>query len=156
MGKDSVQKQNEARLPVGQTKPNKWKSRSGLLLASLFIVLAGAYSGFYFALPKQGQIGPSGAVSGQSEKIPPPPEQDVKTFRDRAEGIIEKNETKDPYAQGTHKLIREGGPSQTAYLVSSVVDLDAYLGKKVEVWGETQASTKVGWLMDVGKVNILE
>jgi len=138
------------------TKANKWKNRLGLIMASLFIILAGAYSGFYLALPRSNQQISSGAVSGQNDHNPPPPEQDVKTFRDRAVGVIEKNDVKDPYAQGTHKLKREGGPSQTAYLVSSVIDLDVYVGKKVEVWGETQASTKVGWLMDVGKVNILQ
>jgi len=149
MEEETVQKQKGI-------EPNKWRGRLGLILVSLFIVLAGAYSGFYLALPKLSQSSLSGKVSGQNDNIPPPPEQDVKTFRDRAEGVIEKNDAKDPYAQGTHKLKREGGSSQTAYLVSSVVDLDAYVGKKVEVWGETQASTKVGWLMDVGKVNILQ
>jgi hypothetical protein len=52
--------------------------------------------------------------------------------------------------------VREGGPSQTAYLVSSVIDLDSYAGKKVKVWGETFAAKKVSWLMDVGKIEILE
>jgi len=146
--------ENSAEKEEGKEQ-NKWQGWFIVILVSLFIILAGAYSGFYLALPKRSQSSPSGVVSGQNDNIPPPPEQDVKTFRDRAVGVIEKNDSKDPYAQGTHKLKREGDPSQTAYLISSVVDLDAYVGKKVEVWGETQASTKVGWLMDVGKVNIL-
>lgn len=79
----------------------------------------------------------------------------AQTFRDQAEGVIEKNEF-DKYAQGTHKLIRPGGESQTAYLTSSVLDLDQYLGKKVKVFGETFSSTQVGWLMDVGKVEVVE
>lgn len=73
------------------------------------------------------------------------------TFRDSAEGVVEKNDI-DKYAQGTHKLIRPGGESQTAFLTSSVLDLDAYVGKKVKVQGETYGSSQVGWLMDVGKV----
>ena len=78
---------------------------------------------------------------------------DTKNFKDSAEGTLEKGGIN---GEGTHKLIREGGPSQTAYLVSSVVDLDSYVGKKVKVWGETFAAQKAAWLMDVGKIEILE
>lgn len=118
------------------------------------IILAGIYTGFWLGFPKSGQsqLASKSAAPGQ----PPLPQEDTQTFRDKAMGKVEKNDRNDPYVQGTHKLVREGGPSQTAYLVSSVIDLDQYVGKKVEVWGETFSSTKVGWLMDVGKVNVLE
>lgn len=76
-----------------------------------------------------------------------------KIFKDSAEGTLEKGGIN---GEGTHKLIREGGESQTAYLVSSSVDLDVFVGKKVKVWGETFAAKKAAWLMDVGKVEILE
>jgi hypothetical protein len=56
--------------------------------------------------------------------------------------------------EGTHKLIRDGGPSQTAYLISSVVDLDEYIGKKVRVCGATLAAKKAPWLMDVEKIAV--
>ena len=78
---------------------------------------------------------------------------DTKNFKDSAVGTLEKGGIN---GEGTHKLVREGGPSQTAYLVSSVVDLDSYVGKKVKVWGETFAAQKAAWLMDVGKIEILE
>lgn len=78
---------------------------------------------------------------------------DVKTFRDSAVGVIQKNGID---GEGTHKLIREGGESQTAYLTSSIVDLDLFVGKKVKVWGETFRGQKAAWLMDVGKIEILE
>lgn len=77
------------------------------------------------------------------------------TFRDQAEGVIEKNDDFDTYAQGPWKLIRPGGESQTAYLTSSVMDLDEYIGKKVKVYGETFGSGQVAWLMDVGKVEVV-
>lgn len=76
---------------------------------------------------------------------------DTKTFKDSAVGTIEKGGID---GEGTHKLIREGGPSQTAYLMSSVVDLDQYVGKKVKVWGQTMQAVKASWLMDVGKVEV--
>lgn len=78
---------------------------------------------------------------------------DTKTFKDSAIGVIEKDGID---GEGTHKLIRDGGPSQTVYLISSVVDLDEFAGKKVKVWGETFAAKKAAWLMDVGKVEILQ
>ncbi len=78
---------------------------------------------------------------------------DTKTFRDAATGVLKKDGLN---GEGTHQLVRDGGPSQTVYLLSSVVDLDQFEGKKVEVWGETIKAQKVGWLMDVGRVKIIE
>lgn len=77
---------------------------------------------------------------------------DSKTFRDKAEGTLQKGGID---GEGTHKLVRPGGDSQTVYLTSSVIDLNEYVGKKVRVWGETFAAQKAGWLMDVGKVELL-
>lgn len=76
---------------------------------------------------------------------------DTRTFSDSAEGVLEKGGLN---GEGTHKLVRDGGPSQTAYLISSVIDLDEYAGKKVKVWGQTMAAKKAAWLMDVGKIEI--
>jgi len=75
---------------------------------------------------------------------------DMTTFKDTATGVIEKGGLN---GEGTHKLIRDGGPSQTAYLTSSIVDLDEYVGKKVTIWGQTMTAKKVSWLMDVGKLD---
>lgn len=76
---------------------------------------------------------------------------DLKDFKDSAEGKLEKGGID---GEGTHSLIREGGPSQTVYLFSSIVDLDEFTGKNVKVWGETFAAEKAGWLMDVGKIEV--
>lgn len=80
-------------------------------------------------------------------------QQDKRTFRDFAEGKIEKRPApKNPedYIEGTHMLIRDG--AVPVALTSSVVDLSQYEGKRVKVFGETQKAIKEGWLMDVGKV----
>ena len=58
--------------------------------------------------------------------------------------------------EGTHHLEREGGPSKSVYLTSSVVDLSSFTGKKVEVWGQTLASKKAGWVMDVAKIEVVQ
>lgn len=77
---------------------------------------------------------------------------DTKVFRDSAEGDLEAGGIN---GEGTHKLIRPGGDSQTVYLTSSVLDLNQFIGKKVRVWGETFSAQQAGWLMDIGKVEVL-
>lgn len=76
-----------------------------------------------------------------------------KTFGDSATGTIKSGGIN---GEGTHTLEREGGKTQNAALTSSVIDLDLFVGKKVEVKGETNDSAKAGWLMDVGSIKILE
>lgn len=76
-----------------------------------------------------------------------------KAFKDSATGTIEKGSIN---GEGTHILVREGGLSQRASLTSSVVDLDLFVGKKVEIKGETNASTKTSWLLDVGTIKIID
>jgi len=77
---------------------------------------------------------------------------DTKTFTDSATGTIEKGGIS---GEGTHKLIREGGASQTACLVSSVLDLDQFVGKKVKVTSKTMEAKSCPWLMDVGQIEVL-
>ncbi len=119
------------------------------------IVVAGIISGLVFASRNKAQQTSKGAI-GQEDLPKEVKESFAQTFRDQAEGLIEKNDKLDKYAQGTHKLIRPGGESQTAYLTSSVLDMDEYVGKKVKVYGETFGSSQVGWLMDVGKVEVTD
>lgn len=77
---------------------------------------------------------------------------DTKTFKDSAEGTLQQGGSD---GEGSYHLDRTGGPSQTVYLISSVVDLNQFVGKKVKIWGQTMAAQKVAWLMDVGKVELL-
>lgn len=129
---------------------------AGMILA---IILAGAGTGYLLARRggSQGSLlqvtkltGGAEVVSGQKEVGI----KDTSVFKDSAQGKIEANGTDDH--EGSHKLIRPGGVSQTAFLTSSVVDLNQFLGKCVEIWGETFAAQKAGWLMDVGRVKILD
>ncbi|HYD35353.1 MAG TPA: hypothetical protein VD999_04760 [Vitreimonas sp.] len=78
--------------------------------------------------------------------------QDEQTFKDSAEGYLEIGGID---GEGSHKLLRPGGISQTVYLTSSVTDLDKFKGMQVKVWGETNKGQKAGWLMDVGRVQII-
>ena len=73
------------------------------------------------------------------------------SFKDKVTGVIDKGGAN---GEGTHKLLRPGGASQTVYLTSSVIDLDLLVGSQVTIWGETFKGQKVGWLMDVGRAKI--
>lgn len=128
----------------------------GILIALVLGVVSGwGLSGVTSPSPlKPGEAG--GKIvsgEGQSVKVGQKYGREDDIFKDWAEGVIEKNEGN---GEGTHKLIREGGVSQTVYLNSSVLDLDMFVGHKIKVWGQTFSSEKVGWLMDVGKVEVLE
>lgn len=74
-------------------------------------------------------------------------------FKDVAQGTVEKGSIN---GEGTHILNRAGGADQRASLTSSTIDLDLFVGKKVEVKGQTNTSKKTGWLLDVGNIKILE
>lgn len=76
---------------------------------------------------------------------------DPKVKYDDAVGILKEGGIGN---EGTYHLERDGGPSKNVYLTSSVIDLQSFVGKKVEVWGETLASKKAGWLMDVAKIQV--
>ena len=73
-------------------------------------------------------------------------------FKDSAEGYLEIGGIN---GEGSHKIVRPGGVSQTVYLTSSITDLDKFDGMEVKIWGETFKGQKAGWLMDVGRIEIL-
>lgn len=80
----------------------------------------------------------------------------LEVYRDKAVGVVKVND-KSFTDEGSHVLIRdENNPSQNAYLTSTVLDLNLFIERKVEVRGETFAAQKAGWLMDVGRVEVLE
>lgn len=117
----------------------------GVVVAALIL---GSITGYILSTKGSGPAAPSLQVG-----TPKTAQQDTRTFRDFAEGVIKvKPQPSDPeeYIEGTHKLEREG--AVPVALTSSVVDLSQYEGKKVKVYGETQKALKEGWLMDIGKV----
>jgi len=157
---DPQNSQNQPAQPR-QTIPFRSSSKNGMLskllplVLIIVIVAIGTFSGLLLSSKaKSSQKLAASAFQNQKDLPPDVQKSFNQTFKDQAEGVIQKNDQFDKYAQGTHKLIRPGGESQTAYLTSSVLDLDQYNGKKVKVYGETFGSSQVGWLMDVGKVEV--
>jgi hypothetical protein len=77
---------------------------------------------------------------------------DTAAFKDATEGTLKEGGIE---GEGQFHLVRPGGDSQNVYMTSSTVDLSQFIGKKVKVWGATQTAQHAGWLMDVGKVEVL-
>jgi len=140
-------------LSAAEEKVGLFKKVLPVLLAVL-VLGAGILTGWWFSARKTstaptGSIGPMSEIKKGSEYGV----NDTSSFKDQAIGVLQAGGLE---GEGTHHLLREGGPSQTVYLTSSVLDLDQFVGRKIQVWGATMAAKKAGWLMDVGKVKILE
>lgn len=128
--------------------------KRGYLLLLVPVVL-GLLTGF--VLFKKNTAGTVRLAGKNIEVVSTPTEEGVKdasTFKDTATGTVQENDGKIT-TEGSHILVREGGVSQNVYLTSSVVDLSKYVGKKVQVWGETFQGQKAGWLMDVGRIKLV-
>ncbi|MBI2036527.1 hypothetical protein HYT17_02775 [Candidatus Microgenomates bacterium] len=132
-------------------------SQKNLLIAAAAIVLLGIGTGYLVS--GKGAVSPAGQkkilqeVKDGAQKGQVYGSSDEKSFKDSAEGTLEKGGVD---GEGSHKLIREGGESQTVYLTSSTINLDQLISRKVKVWGQTYKAQKAGWLMDVGRVEIIE
>lgn len=126
-----------------------------IILISVIIIVVGVLTGF-FLHKFQSSKGP--VINGkQVEVVNTPTEEGVKdaaSFKDTATGKLVVNDGKIT-TEGSHILVRDG-VSQNVYLTSSVVDLEKYVGKTVQVWGETFQGQKAGWLMDVGRIKIVQ
>lgn len=79
--------------------------------------------------------------------------ENADAFKDEAEGVLVKGGIE---GEGSHHLLRDGGPSRNVYLTSSVLDLNLFNEHQIKVWGETFQAQKAGWLMDVGRVEVVK
>jgi len=138
--------QQPERKPVQKKKQIFYMALGGVFF---ILLLAGIGTGYLLASPGKGTATNGQAISTDGGKTFG--SADVKEFTDTAVGTVEKDGIS---GEGTHKLIREGGSSQTACLVSSVLDLDEFIGKKVKVNSKTMAAKKCPWLMDVGRIEL--
>lgn len=119
------------------------------VLGSFLIVLVGVGTGWLLTKNKGSSTVAPGAKSGANVAGI----EDTSTFKDTAEGLLEEGGVN---GEGQYHLTRSGGVSQNVYLTSTSVDLSLFVGKKVKVWGQTLSARKAGWLMDVGKVQVVE
>lgn len=135
------------------------QSQSRFLPLIIIFLVAGVLSGFVLskvigkASPLMGTKEVSQVDSNEIKKGQVYGVQDAKTFPDSTEGKLGKGGFN---GEGSHKLIRPGGDSQTVYLTSSTLELDTFVDRKIKVWGATYKPQRVGWFMDVGRVEVLE
>lgn len=151
--KINIERLPDEKLVRDLQQSNNFFSRKIVLSAGV-IVLVGILSGYLlhnsFSKGTQSSSPVTQTENGTSGKSVG--SADTKTFPDSAEGQLESGGLN---GEGTHKLIRPGGNSQTVYLTSSVLDLNQFVGKKVKVWGKTYSAKKAAWLMDIGRVEVL-
>ena len=135
-------------------------SRKISLVGFILVVLVlGVISGWalfkspFFKSTPKGEIQLAEGGTASRAKVGETYGREDDVFKDEAVGVVEANGLS---GEGTHKLLREGGESQTVFLTSSILDLDMFIDRKVIVWGQTFSSEKVGWLMDVGRLKVVE
>lgn len=136
-------------IPVKNKDSSGKKEKIVVYVVFGILIMLGVITG-YLMTEKSGSTLPVG-LSGGGFGVKTFGSSDTKTFSDTTTGVVEKDGVG---GEGTHNLIREGGPSQTACLVSSVLDLELFVGKKVKVWSKTMDAKKCPWLMDVGRIEL--
>jgi hypothetical protein len=159
IGMDKNKKQKESLIQNPDLSQNP-EDMNSIFTKSLFIflviaVVLGAVTGYAFRFKgNTGNTLTSGTVgSSNISKGTVVGSNDTKTFKDIASGTLKNGGIN---GEGQYHLVRPGGDSQNVYLTSSSVDLSKFADKKIKVWGQTQAAQYAGWLMDVGRVEILE
>lgn len=118
------------------------------------VVVVGLLSGYFISNKSGAGVSKiTNSVTGSSAaKGTVVGSNDTSTFKDTAEGNLKEGGID---GEGAFHLERPGGISQNVYLTSSSVDLSKFIGKKIKVWGQTQKAQHAGWLMDVGRIEVL-
>ncbi|OGM08389.1 hypothetical protein A2Z67_01545 [Candidatus Woesebacteria bacterium RBG_13_36_22] len=137
------------------TKPLA-KNNISLVFGTVVVIFAGIVTGWFlsgqsFAGGKAGKVieNSGGVVVSETEAGL----EDESNLPDSAEGVLVEGGIE---GEGTYHLDRGTGASKYVYLTSSVFDLQSFVGKKVKVWGETLSGLHAGWLMDVGKIKVID
>lgn len=136
------------------TKPTPYISPK-IALLFVAVILGGIATG-YLISRVGGPVGSSskmGTASTTVSKGAVYGSNDTATFKDTAQGVLQAGGID---GEGQYHLVRPGGDSQNVYMTSSLVDLSQFSGRTIKVWGETQTAQHAGWLMDVGRVEVLQ
>lgn len=146
--------------PIDMTRHQSSSASSvGVIVGIVLIVLAGVGTGYLLVKGsgtgdgKTKMASSSGKVMTEQGEVDKVVGLDDISDKDDAEGDLVEGGID---GEGSHHLERPGGPDQNVYLVSSMIDLDKYVGKKVRVWGETNNAQTAGWFMDVVKLEVIE
>jgi hypothetical protein len=155
---ENKQKNNEESL-VHDFNSSEKKFAFSPKIAIIFVVilLLGLGSGFLLSknssvVIKTTNLNGSTANSSSIQKGTVVGTNDTNTFKDTAQGTLKLGGID---GEGAFHLERTGGESQNVYLTSSSVDLSKFVDKNIKVWGQTQKAQHAGWLMDVGRIEVL-
>lgn len=126
-----------------------------MVIGAVVVVLAGVATGWLMAGNKESL---SSTTSGSQKtsangQVTEAGMGDTSSYQSTVEGILKEGGIK---GEGTHYIDRGLGESKYVYLTSSVVDLDTFVDKKVQVWGDTISAKYASWLIDVGKIKVIE
>ena len=153
-----TQPQNIKPLMKQMPKGNGNKHTMMLVVASLLVVIAGVGTGWL--LSGAARAGDNDNRPSQNAKTNAKGDlteaglKDESLFEEETpEGILTEGGIE---GEGTHYLDRGLGPEKNVYLTSTLLDLQGFVGKKVRVWGNTIAAQNAPWLMDVGKIKVIE
>lgn len=128
-----------------------------LIFVALLIVSLGLGIGTGFVFAKKGVQSGNSSVSVQSSNSVQTDKEaginDTSAFPDTATGVLTTGGIR---GEGTHHLDRSETKEKEVALSSTVINLDNFVGKKVEIRGQTISSKTSGWLMDVGKIKIVQ
>jgi hypothetical protein len=150
---DPMVKEQVDPLMVAFNQPQTATFSMKYIVVLLIVILAGIGTGYGLSQRSGGASmlpGISGNNAASSGKIVG--SDDLKTYKDSTEGVLREGGIE---GEGQFHLERPGGESQNVYMTSSTVDLALFVGKKIKVWGQTQTAQRAGWLMDVGRVQVL-
>lgn len=151
---EPVQSDSQVVRSFEEKKP--MKNAAILITVLLLLGIGTGYVAAYFA-PVGNHTNSATTVSdtssGTSAKVGQTIGSNDKSFTDTAQGVLKKGGID---GEGAYHLERPGGASQNVYMTSSVLDLSNYQGRTIKVWGKTYQGNKAGWLMDVGRIQVLK
>jgi len=127
------------------------KSNMMIVVVAFLVVGLGVATGWFLSGTKAGTSSNSSEKTKSDANEEGQLDEAVK-YQD-AEGKLVEGGIK---GEGTHHIERDNNPSRFVYLTSTAIDLDKYIDKKVQIWGETISSVNAPWLMDVVKIKITE
>lgn len=137
-------------------KKDSGPSTVAVLVVMLAMAALGIGTGYgiasFSAQPGQKSVVPNAINPNAPQKGQTFGAEDTSSYKDTAEGVLKEGGIE---GEGQYHLERPGGESQHVYMTSSTVDLSKFVDKKIKVWGATQTAQHAGWLMDVGKVEVL-
>jgi hypothetical protein len=140
--------------PVQRLVSNINKGKIWPYIAGVFVVVVlGVGSAWMVSSKLMGKFTSVGAAPGAVVTSTSAGMLDPNTKYDTATGNLKDGGVG---GEGTNHLENDNGPSHYVYLTSSVVDLEGFVGKKVQVWGQTLAAKHAPWLMDVAKIQVVQ